>query len=838
MILVIAFHAGMASMVGGYLGVDVFFVLSGFLITGLLLTAGDAGSVGLVKFYSRRARRLLPVALVVLLATAVLWLAIAGSVEREPLVGDIRSAALYFSNWHFAAQATDYFASSDDPSPFVHFWSLSAEEQFYLVWPALIALAYLGARGSRRRAAWIVASLASVLGAASLASLWLSTHDGHASYAYFATHNRAYQLLAGALLAVWAHRRRVHRVRQGEPALGAATGPELGVPTGGHRRPTDLPPWPPVGGPAGPAGSSLRGGRHAVAGVYAPHAAGAHAAGAHAAGTHAAGTQAASTHGVGAYGSGTHESGAHGAGTYAAGAHANVPGARVQVPAAHLPYTTTTTALGVGAARAAHAARPAGSADAERAMAGLPAWLLAGAIQLLAAAGLVVVASSKVQLGSGTRGALAAAITLVLLAALELLPTAAGGWLLGRSPIAYIGRISYGAYLWHWPVILVIRRFVVISPHQLFVVAGVMSIALASLSHRLLEEPVRRSPALARRPRVSIAGGLALSLVVSLLLGPQLMSAERKPVIFPVADSSAPATTAKTGTPAAGAPERGLPPTNSRTPVPTAAQIKDASAAYGVRHCEQELKDAGRGCLDHTGSPGRPVVMVIGDSHLEALFQTFDQMAVEHDFTLYTWIYFVCPWEKGVLPKDADGSTNEAACRGRKAEMHDNMLAKIRPDVVIGLHRGYDDPSLPRPLLLEGQPQYTTPGAVLSAAAPAAAADILQYAKKLVVLEPWPSLKTNQRSCLSRQQYIEQCRSLAETGKLPSERAFEAVAAKNSRVATIDLDKMVCPALPVCDAVQGGVLVRRDFDHLTNPMGLRIKPLLAAALQRVGVFGP
>jgi peptidoglycan/LPS O-acetylase OafA/YrhL len=100
-----------ASMVGGYVGVDVFFVLSGFLITGLLLDGR-----GLLGFYARRMRRLLPAALVVLVVTSVAWTAVAGSVERDPVIGDVHAAALYVSNWHFAAQATNYFASTDAPS--------------------------------------------------------------------------------------------------------------------------------------------------------------------------------------------------------------------------------------------------------------------------------------------------------------------------------------------------------------------------------------------------------------------------------------------------------------------------------------------------------------------------------------------------------------------------------------------------------------------------------------------------------------------------------------------------------------------------------------------------
>jgi peptidoglycan/LPS O-acetylase OafA/YrhL len=765
----------MASMVGGYIGVDVFFVLSGFLITGLLLTAGDGGAVGLITFYGRRARRLLPLALVVLVATAVAWLAIAGSVEREPLTGDIRSAALYFSNWHFAAQATDYFASADAPSPFVHFWSLSAEEQFYLVWPALIALAYLAARGSRKRAARLVAVLAAVLMAASLVSLVLTTRHGASSYAYFATNNRAYQLLGGAVLAVWAHRRRARRLRAGEPAIGASAG--FAAEFAGSAHPTS-----------------------------------AHPAGAQSAGGTANGVTA-NGHGAGADG---------GAGRHAA---------------------TEVQAIAAGAHAAGVAGTGSVTAGAERARTGVPAWLLLGAVQVLAIAGLVYASSSRTGLGPGARGALSAAITLVLLAALELVPTAPGGWLLARPGWAYLGRISYGTYLWHWPVILLIRRFAVMAPWQLFIVAGVLSISLASLTHRLFEDPIRRSRSLARRPRTTIAAGVALSLVVALLVGPPLMSSSRRPVVVPAAEAGAAGTpggaTGGGATGGSGTPSRTLPPPRTHTPVPNAAALKDAGTVFGPHPYEQQIPDAGRTYLEHRGSG--PTVLVIGDSHLEQLFQPLNELAVERDFTLYTWIYYVCPWEKGVFPVDTPGQPpQEQPCRNRKQEMHQKVLETIHPDIVIAVNRGYEDPNQPRPLKLDGRPDLAVdPGKVLAASAGAAAADILTYAKRLVVIEPWPSLKVNQRVCLSKVTYVEQCRDAAAVapGKLPSEVAFRKLAQQDPRVATVDLDKVACPALPVCDAVRNGIVTYRDFDHLTVKYSEFLKPQLAAKLQAAGAFG-
>src|SRR6266540_637477 len=98
--------------------------------------------------------------------------------DALPIIGDVRSAALYFSNWHFAAQATDYFAATNAPSPVIHFWSLSAEEQFYLVWPALVMIVLALCRAKPRRGRLWLGALAVALASMSLASLAVATRHG------------------------------------------------------------------------------------------------------------------------------------------------------------------------------------------------------------------------------------------------------------------------------------------------------------------------------------------------------------------------------------------------------------------------------------------------------------------------------------------------------------------------------------------------------------------------------------------------------------------------------------------------------------------------------------
>ncbi|GGN62931.1 acyltransferase [Actinoplanes lobatus] len=192
--LVVLSHAGAGRFAGGYVGVDVFFVISGFLITTLLLAEQTrAGRISLRRFYARRALRLLPVATVVVLSTvAGAWFLLPATRFHEITV-DALYSTFYGINWRLAGQGVDYMAAAAEPSPLQHLWSLAVEEQFYLVWPLLILIT---ARSRRL----LVAAL-SVLVAGSLTlSVWQTGES--APWAYFGSHTRAWELGAGALVAV------------------------------------------------------------------------------------------------------------------------------------------------------------------------------------------------------------------------------------------------------------------------------------------------------------------------------------------------------------------------------------------------------------------------------------------------------------------------------------------------------------------------------------------------------------------------------------------------------------------------------------------------------------
>ena len=195
-------HAGVPFAQGGFAGVDVFFVISGFLITGLLVRELEqTGTISLRRFWSARVRRLLPLAALVLVfvvAGTRLFLAPTDS----GLVGDqVIASALYFVNWVFMAQSVDYFGADVDASPVQHFWTLSVEEQFYVVWPALLVLASLWWRRSRRPVRPLALALVSGIGIASFA-YGIAFTGADPEQAYFSTFARAWELALGGVIAL------------------------------------------------------------------------------------------------------------------------------------------------------------------------------------------------------------------------------------------------------------------------------------------------------------------------------------------------------------------------------------------------------------------------------------------------------------------------------------------------------------------------------------------------------------------------------------------------------------------------------------------------------------
>jgi peptidoglycan/LPS O-acetylase OafA/YrhL len=250
-LLVVLFHAGVPGFSGGYIGVDVFYVLSGFFITGMLLSElKKNGRLNFSAFYARRLKRLVPASAIVLAVTIFAGAFIVAPLSRHSFGWDAIASAWDVSNVRYAFQATDYLASTEAPSPLLHYWSLAVETQFYLVWPALLALVAIRRGASQAALVRRVAVILTVLIVVSLGlSVWLT--QVNQPMAFFMLPTRAWELALGGLLALapvgLAHRRLLGQVTFG---VGIAVILAVGML---YTQQTPFPGWaavPPVGATA------------------------------------------------------------------------------------------------------------------------------------------------------------------------------------------------------------------------------------------------------------------------------------------------------------------------------------------------------------------------------------------------------------------------------------------------------------------------------------------------------------------------------------------------------------------------------------------------------------
>ena len=210
-VLVVLYHVHAGLAPGGYVGVDVFFVISGFLITGQLVRElRTTGRISFLAFYARRVRRILPAALLTVIVTAVASALLLNPLAAKRALDGGLSAVYFGANVHFAAQGADYFRAGLSPSPIQHFWSLSVEEQFYIVWPLLLVVSSLIWLGVRRRSSResaqrpVIGAVTVVLAILAAISLMASIRQTATSpsWAYFSIVTRAWELAVGAVVAL------------------------------------------------------------------------------------------------------------------------------------------------------------------------------------------------------------------------------------------------------------------------------------------------------------------------------------------------------------------------------------------------------------------------------------------------------------------------------------------------------------------------------------------------------------------------------------------------------------------------------------------------------------
>jgi len=197
---VVFYHAGLGALSGGYVGVDVFFVISGFVITGVLLRErATSDATSLLSFYGRRSRRIIPAATIVVAVTVVATYAVLGVISGDQTAVDARWTAVFLANFHFASVGTNYLSAQQPPSALLNFWSLAVEEQFYLVYPTVFLLIFAIRTRMSPYVRLIIGLFAIIVASFALSVLQTSSDP---TVAYFSPFTRAWELALGALVAV------------------------------------------------------------------------------------------------------------------------------------------------------------------------------------------------------------------------------------------------------------------------------------------------------------------------------------------------------------------------------------------------------------------------------------------------------------------------------------------------------------------------------------------------------------------------------------------------------------------------------------------------------------
>ncbi|HEY5171403.1 MAG TPA: acyltransferase family protein [Acidimicrobiia bacterium] len=431
------------------------------------------------------------------------------------------------------------------------------------------------------------------------------------------------------------------------------------------------------------------------------------------------------------------------------------------------------------------------------------------------AAGLIVVGSSMFDMSPITRGFFAAALAAMLIVALEPAGSGLVRRVLSSPPFTYLGRLSYSTYLWHWPVIVLVSRNRHLSPFVLFAIACSAATTLAALSFHLMEHPVRASRILDRLKGPVIVTGFTASLIVGLLLVPTVLEGE--------AGSAQLATSG-------GSSERLLDWRVAKNDFPP---LPDCVGAPVER------------CTVVRGTKER--VLLIGDSHAHMWLPALEQIARTDSLTLSVVAMDACPWPRGLLytitgPFEGAQKAIDESCKRHQADWYDRVLPQLHPDIVVVAQPGFDEADFMVPLIFPGgrrlafgDPDYEQSLIDTSAAT---LRIVRARVPKVVFIEPLPgTYPFNPLSCLSKGGSAAQCAHTVNAKATQLELYFRMISRQQPNTWSLDLDRLVCPRLPTCDAVVGNVIVRLDANsHLTATFARSVAPAIDRLLHSRGVL--
>lgn len=365
--------------------------------------------------------------------------------------------------------------------------------------------------------------------------------------------------------------------------------------------------------------------------------------------------------------------------------------------------------------------------------------------------------------------------------------------------VAYLGRISYGTYLWHWPVIVIASRRFHPSAIAMFALTCLVSTGIASLSFQVLEHPVRATPRLDRPKVFVIATGLAISILSGIVLIPAILRQGHR--------SGASVAQAAVGGGANG----------WRIATPQGLDVVGAkNGSYGNKSCFHAPIDS---CSVVRGTSGR--ILLMGDSHALTLIPAFSALARQHSMTLATAIHVNCPWMRGIVANPFGVAAGFAsACHDVQDDWYERILPAFHPDVVVVVHRSDDDP-INREDIRRADGQVVKYGSrdfePTLAEATRRSVDLLRaQGRRVIIIEPMPLAPGtyDPLGCLSSAKFLEDCRYVATERPTPEEQLDRSLADQRT-VWSFNIDRLICPYFPICDPVVDGKIVKKDPQHIT-----------------------
>lgn len=669
-VVIVFFHARVTGAASSFIVLDLFFVLSGFLVTNVVLSEVDAtGTLRLGRYYARRVRRLLPAAVVTIVVTSVVFVMIASQPERLALVRQAQAALVYLANWQFIADGADYFAGDIRDSPFMHFWSLSIEEQYYIVFPLLILAWWKLAPG---RARVLLGALVAIAGLSIASQLYWAQVDP--TRAYFATDARLFQLMAGAALAV--------AVREF-----ATAHPDGGV-----------------------------------------------------------------------------------------------------------------------------------------------VWPRAGAV--LAAAGLlgyVVFGTELVEMTVSHRNLLATVLAGALVLGTYTAPRSWVARAFALPWMVYLGGISYGIYLWHYPVLLVLDRVFTARPLVIAVMGLALAVALASMSHQLVESPIRTGRLLNPFSWPTVAAGVAVSVLAAAFVVPPILQSPRPPSVVQASD-----TTAVDAAEAAADGSRVQRRLAGRVPDDLDFRAVAADRGPDDTWCRPSAPED---CLVVDGDG--PHVVLVGDSHARMLADAFVALAEDKGFKLSMSIVAACPWGDGLLNTQASAEVADR-CRDARSGFYDRALPRMDADVVVLANLARTDPDLWDGSIERHDGGPAAPLHEMQRDAVARTVDKITDAgaravivKSILGTGGWDD-GPDPLDCLARAERLRECVVTPPIDRPVADSMYEVAAIGDPDVATVDLNPVFCPDAPACAPVLDGVVVWRDPRHVSGEVAVEHRQEIWAAVRRTG----